>query len=132
MALQIFLVALGCAVGGVGRFLLGKGVNSQPWADGFPWSTLLINIIGSFLLGIFAELYIERQTSPIRQELYLLLGTGFCGGFTTFSTFSLEWFNLLKAGHTTSAMAYILTSAILCLFGTWLGILGTKTFSPHP
>ena len=79
MALQIMMVALGCALGGVARFLLGKGVNAQPWvSDGFPWATLIINVAGSICLGIVAEFYLEREASSFRMETYLLLGTGFC------------------------------------------------------
>ncbi len=69
MALQIMMVALGCALGGVARFLLGKGVNAQPWAsDGFPWATLIINVSGSICLGIVAEFYLERESSSFRME----------------------------------------------------------------
>lgn len=132
MVFQLVLVGIGCGFGGMARHLLGKGVNSQPWADGFPWATLIINILGSFVLGIVAELYMERQGSPIRQELYLLLGTGFCGGFTTFSTFSLEWYNLLKTGDHAQAMGYALLSTTLCLLGAWLGIVAIKFLLPHP
>ncbi len=131
MALQIIMVALGCAMGGVARFLLGKGVNAQPWADGFPWATLIINIVGSIFLGIVAELYVERENSLFRQELYLLLGTGFCGGFTTFSAFSLELLNLFKAGAIFSGFAYILMSTFLSLLGVFLGMFGVKNLFPH-
>ncbi|MEI6684691.1 MAG: CrcB family protein, partial [Planctomycetota bacterium] len=72
MALQIMMVALGCALGGVARFLLGKGVNAQPWvSDGFPWATLIINIVGAICLGIVAEFYLERESSSFRMETYL-------------------------------------------------------------
>lgn len=131
MALQIMMVALGCALGGVARFLLGKGVNAQPWAEEFPWATLIINIVGSMLLGVVAELYVERETSLFRQELYIFLGTGFCGGFTTFSTFSLELLNLFKAGAIFSGFAYILMSTLLSLLGVYLGMFGVKNLFPH-
>ncbi len=130
MALQIMLVALGCALGGVVRFLLGKGVNVQPWAEGFPWATLLINISGSMMLGIVAEFYLERESSTFRMETYLLLGTGFCGGFTTFSTFSLELLNLIKTGAILPSMAYAVGSVLLSLLGVFVGLHGTKALFP--
>ncbi|MSR32494.1 MAG: fluoride efflux transporter CrcB [Gemmataceae bacterium] len=116
------LVGLGCAAGGVARLYLGKGVNAQPWADGFPWATGIINILGSFLLGILAELYLERKSSEFRHEMYLLLGTGFCGGFTTFSTFSLELLHLLRDNSFWPPAAYALGSVLLALAAAWLGI----------
>ena len=130
MALQVLMVALGCALGGVARFLLGKGVNSQPWADGFPWATLIINVAGSVCLGIVAEFYLERESSSFRMEIYLLLGTGFCGGFTTFSTFSLEMLNLIKAGAVFPSIGYALGSVIISLLGVFVGMHGMKALFP--
>lgn len=130
MALQVLMVALGCALGGVARFLLGKGVNAQPWADGFPWATLIINVAGSVCLGIVAEFYLERETSSFRMEIYLLLGTGFCGGFTTFSTFSLEMLNLIKAGAILPSIGYALGSVIISLLGVFAGMHGMKALFP--
>ena len=130
MALQVLMVALGCALGGVARFLLGKGVNSQPWADGFPWATLIINVAGSVCLGIVAEFYLERESSSFRMEIYLLLGTGFCGGFTTFSSFSLEMLNLIKAGAILPSIGYALGSVIISLLGVFAGMHGMKALFP--
>jgi fluoride exporter len=130
MALQVLMVALGCALGGVARFLLGKGVNAQPWADGFPWATLIINVAGSVCLGIVAEFYLERESSSFRMEIYLLLGTGFCGGFTTFSTFSLEMLNLIKAGAILPSIGYALGSVIISLLGVFAGMHGMKALFP--
>ena len=130
MALQVLMVALGCALGGVARFLLGKGVNAQPWADGFPWATLIINVAGSVCLGIVAEFYLERESSSFRMEIYLLLGTGFCGGFTTFSTFSLEMLNLIKAGAILPSIGYALGSVIISLLGVFVGMHGMKALFP--
>ena len=130
MALQVLMVALGCALGGVARFLLGKGVNAQPWADGFPSATLIINVAGSVCLGIVAEFYLERESSSFRMEIYLLLGTGFCGGFTTFSTFSLEMLNLIKAGAVFPSIGYALGSVIISLLGVFAGMHGMKALFP--
>ncbi|MFM7098166.1 MAG: fluoride efflux transporter CrcB [Gemmataceae bacterium] len=131
MALQVLMVALGCALGGVARFLLGKGVNAQPWAaDGFPWATLIINVAGSVCLGIVAEFYLERESSSFRMEIYLLLGTGFCGGFTTFSSFSLEMLNLIKAGAILPSIGYALGSVIISLLGVFAGMHGMKALFP--
>ncbi|MCY2969736.1 MAG: fluoride efflux transporter CrcB [Planctomycetota bacterium] len=130
MALHLMMVALGCALGGVARFLLGKGVNAQPWADGFPWATLIINVSGSICLGIVAEFYLERESSSFRMETYLLLGTGFCGGFTTFSSFSLEMLNLIKAGAILPSIAYAISSVLLSLLGVFIGMHGMKALYP--
>ena len=130
MALQGLMVGMGCAIGGVMRFVLGRGVNSQPWAVGFPWGTLIINVLGSIILGVVAEFYLERETSSLRMEIYLLLGTGFCGGFTTFSTFSLEMLNLIKQGSFLVSLGYGLISVGLSLLGVFLGLHGTKIFFP--
>ena len=126
------LVAVGCAVGGNLRYWLAKGVNARPWAEGLPWATFLINVSGSFLLGIAAELYIERTTSDTRREIYLLLGTGFCGGYTTFSTFSYEMLKLMREGHWDWAVIYALGSVIVSLLGVWLGMHLTLMCSPRP
>ncbi len=126
------LVAFGCAVGGNLRYFLAKGVNVRPWAEGLPWATFVINVSGSFLLGIAAELYIERTTSATRREIYLLLGTGFCGGYTTFSTFSYEMLKLIREGHLNWAVAYAVGSVLISLFGVWLGMYLTLMCSPRP
>ena len=113
---SIFLLALGGAAGTVARFGIGEWFISQKWSDGFPWHTFAINAAGSFLLGILAVACKDRP------HLMLLLGTGFCGGFTTFSTFSLESFELLRDGKLWAATAYALGSVIAGILGVWLAM----------
>ncbi len=116
------LVAVGGAVGANARFWGGRlAAAVQPaWVE-FPLATFAINVAGSLLLGVFAALY-RGHPDPARQAVYLLLGTGFCGGFTTFSTFSVETLELLRADRPAAAAAYVGGSVALGLAGAWLGL----------
>lgn len=94
----------------------------QQWAgDDFPYGTLMVNILGSLLLGFIVQLA-EMKTGP-GPWLKLFLTVGLCGGFTTFSTFSLESFRLLQDGSYLLAAGNIAGSLLLCLFGIWAGIV---------
>lgn len=114
------LVGLGGAVGSNARFWLGVWIKSFVWAEHFFWGTLMINVTGSILLGLVAVLWKDA-----RSPGFLLLGTGFCGGYTTFSTFSLETLRLLERGQWLAALAYVLVSVLAGFFGlalvVWLG-----------
>ncbi len=91
----------------------------------FPWGTLCVNIISSFILGLLmASLMFKVQASSEQQRL--LIGVGFCGGLSTFSTFSLELFNLLKTENYFLAATTILASVIACLIAIWLGMMLAK------
>jgi CrcB protein len=112
-------IAFGSALGGVSRFALGSWIVDK-YGTSFPWGTLLINIIGSGLIGLFAT---TVKPAPWRQ----LLMAGLCGGFTTFSSFSLETLLLLRQGHSTRALAYIALSVLVCLASVWMGhTIGSK------
>ena len=121
MAMQCVYVALGGAVGAVGRYLMGMAP-FLPKTD-FPLSTLLINLIGAFAIGLIAQLAVQKGLQ--NDALTLFLKVGVCGGFTTFSTFSLETVSLFSAGKTALGLAYIGLSVALCLLGVlagqWLG-----------
>ena len=106
-------VGLGGFVGAMCRYLCGL----IPIASSFPLITLLINIVGSLLIGFITTIS-GQWMSP---HLLLFLKTGVCGGFTTFSTFSLETFQLLGDGKPGIAVAYAAFSIILCLAGVFLG-----------
>jgi fluoride exporter len=111
MNVQLILaVAVGGAVGSVARYLVGVG-STKLFGLGFPWGTLLINIAGSFLIGVFAESFALKWNLP--QSAQVLLTVGFCGGFTTFSTFSLDVFVMLEHGEFWPAAAYIVGSVVL-------------------
>ena len=100
-------VGVGGFVGSVARYLAGKIPVPNPAA--FPINTLLINIAGSFVIGCLAAL--ASRNAPIHPRLMLFLKVGICGGFTTFSTFSLETSELIRSGAYTAAVLYVLLSA---------------------
>lgn len=111
-------VGIGSAVGGITRYLLGSFIQ-QRLAFEFPVGTLVINITGSFILGFI--LRYALATPAISPEVRGLLTTGFCGGYTTFSTFSYETAALLEDGDYRRATVYILASVLIALGGTFLG-----------
>ena len=114
-------VALGGALGSVGRFWLNGLVTARA-GDGFPWGTLLINVLGSFAIGIFATMPAMQDTAK------KFLMAGICGGFTTFSAFSLQTLELTQRGEWLRAGGNILGSVALCLVAVWLGwMLGTAS-----
>ncbi len=117
-----FLVAAGGAAGSVARFWSGRGVariQTAQWPElEFPLGTFLVNVLGSLLLGFLAALCIGHA-EPSRRQWYLLLGTGFCGGFTTFSTFSLETYELMRDGKLGPALLYACGSIVAGVFGVW-------------
>ena len=119
---KMLLIMVGGAAGTYLRYLVGKWVAAQPWGHGFPTGTLLINVSGCFLLGVMAALLLERLP-PGYEDWYLLLGTGFCGGFTTFSTFELETYHLLRHGDGWLAVANVVASVVAGLVGVWLGVV---------
>ncbi|PYP64174.1 MAG: fluoride efflux transporter CrcB [Gemmatimonadetes bacterium] len=116
-------VALGSAVGGVARFALATIVQQRVGPD-FPAGTLVVNVSGSLLLGFL--LRYSLGTVAISPEVRALLTTGFCGGYTTFSTFSYDTMLLLEDGEGLRAGGYVLLSVVLSLAGTWLGIVAAR------
>jgi CrcB protein len=120
----ILAIALGSALGGVSRYLLGSVV--QRWAgDAFPLHTLLINISGSFLLGLLYRY--GAESGGLSPEWRGLLMIGFCGGYTTFSAFSLETVRLIESGMTGRALAYVGLSVVLSVGATFAGmVLGKR------
>lgn len=111
-------VAIGAALGGVSRFYLASFIQQRAGAD-FPAGTLVINITGSFLLGFIMRLAL--QSDFISIEARALLTTGFCGGYTTFSTFSYETAQLLEDREFGRAGVYVVTSVVIALLGTFAG-----------
>jgi len=114
------VVALGSAFGGVARYGVGLLV-ARAVGAAFPWGTLLINVLGSFVIGLFGALTVSDGPWPSSVELRAFVMVGICGGFTTFSSFSLQTVDLLQAGEAVAAGAYIAASVALCLAGTFLG-----------
>jgi CrcB protein len=115
---MLLYVALGSAIGGVSRYLIG-GLVQRMLDTGFPAGTLLVNISGSFLLGAIVRYALD--TPSLTPEIRAFLTIGFCGGYTTFSTFSYEAVALLKDGEWSRAGVYITASVLLSLMGTFLG-----------
>ncbi|MFT4520627.1 MAG: CrcB protein [Halioglobus sp.] len=108
----LIFVALGGAAGAVSRHLLASWVHSL-WDGKLPLGTLLVNVVGSFAIGMVYILLIERQY--FHPDWRGVLMVGFLGAFTTFATFSLETISLLEAGHVLHALVYMIGSAVLCV-----------------
>lgn len=116
-------VALGGALGALARYCM-----YNTWAklaeNQFPYITLLVNVIGSLLIGIAFVLLVERNL--IGLEWRNVISVGFLGAFTTFSTFSLDALGLLEQGHYSMALMYIVSSVVICLLAAWLGLAMTR------
>ena len=112
----MMFVGLGGFFGASLRYLLGKAASSQ---SVIPAATLAINIFGSFMIGVLS-LFSERHGLS-RHSVILMLQAGFCGGFTTFSTFSLDTFNLYHTGDLMLAGLNILLNAVICICAVWAG-----------
>jgi CrcB protein len=129
--LNYVCVALGSALGGVFRYACA--VLASAWlGDDFPWGTTFINVLGSFIIGFFA-----RATGPdgrwlVRSEVRVFVMVGFCGGYTTFSSFSLQTMELLQRGDPLGAAANVALSVALCLAAVWLGHGGASALSRPP
>jgi CrcB protein len=124
--LPFLLVGMGSFVGGNARYILGRWVGGLVDAR-FPLGTFLINVTGSFLLGFLAGLLAARAL-PHADSLRLALGVGFCGGFTTFSTFEYENHALLEDGLWLSAVANMALSLVVGLVALRLGYLAAKAW----
>ena len=118
--MPILFVALGSALGGVGRYLIGGAIQRVSGGT-FPYGTLVVNITGAFVLGFIARYALESP--DFSPEARLFLTTGICGGYTTFSTFSLESFDLLEHGHYAQAITYMGASLLVSVVATAGGVL---------
>jgi len=115
MIKNLLLVGLGGGIGSMLRYATGLLINTKI----FPYSTLLVNILGSFVIGIIFALSIKEQSIAAHWKLFV--ATGICGGFTTFSAFSLENMGLLQSGKYGMAFTYIALSILLGIAATFLG-----------
>ena len=114
-------VALGSALGGLARYILTRA--TLDWSTAFPWGTVLINILGSFVIGYFGTLTLAGSRFAVSENARLFVMVGLCGGFTTFSSFSLQTFDLLRSGSPWRALGNVLLSVTLCLAAVSAGHL---------
>jgi CrcB protein len=124
----VVLLTVGGALGTNARYWLSVWIHDHKWTEQFPLATLLINVSGSLLLGLFV--------APFHNRLpmwWILLGVGFCGGYTTFSTFALETVVLMHDKQKTDlAMLNVLLSVVLSCAAMWIALMGMRSIYPAP
>lgn len=118
--IQFLLIAIGSALGGVGRFWL-TGAVSRVSGSLFPWGTLVVNVSGCLVIGLFASLTGPGGRISVPGEWRQFVMIGICGGYTTFSSFALTSMTLMQDGEFLAAAGNILLSVALCLLAVWLG-----------
>lgn len=126
--IQIVFVFFGGGVGSVAR----HGVNlaaARLFGTGFPWGTFIVNVVGSFVMGVIGAWLAFRSGAGWSQHTRLLLTTGFLGGFTTFSTFSLDTALLWERGAYALAIGYVAVSVLLGVLGLFAGLALVRSFS---
>lgn len=123
MIKNILIVGMGSFFGGISRYLLSKYVQGSIIST-FPYPTFVVNIVGCFIIGLIFG--ISQKGTLLSAELKLLLAVGFCGGFTTFSTFANENLALIKDGNFFFFTIYSTLSVFLGILSTYLGVLLTK------
>lgn len=117
-------IAVGGALGSVARYLLGVAIQQRA-GIGFPVATLAINVTGSFLLGfLLRSAFVSSSVTP---EIRAMLTTGFCGGYTTFSTFSYDTAGLVEGGQYGRAATYVVLSVVVSLAATFLGFAAAQS-----
>jgi len=120
------MVAVGSALGGVARYWLGIAV-VRLLGPSFPWGTILINVLGSFVIGFFGTMTGSQGLIPAPQAVRTLVMVGMCGGFTTFSSFSLQTLELARGDQWFGALANVVLSVVLCLASVTAGhVLATR------
>ncbi len=115
----VVVIMIGGALGTLARYLLS--VLALPISGSLPWGTILINIAGSFIIGFFGTLTLASGRFPLAEPVRLFVMVGFCGGFTTFSSFSLQTLDLLRSGETLRATINIVASVALCVTAVAVG-----------
>jgi len=114
----VLWVAAGGALGAAVRFGLGEVLRGSPYADRFPWATLVINVTGALVLGWFMRWTSGIEVTP---QVRAFVAIGVCGGYTTFSTFALENLALLQGGQVAKALLHAVLSVVLSVGAAWLG-----------
>jgi CrcB protein len=118
-------VAIGGALGSVARFWLGNAVAMAVGSE-FPWGTLLINVVGSFVISFFGSLTGLFPRFAVSNDARVFVTVGICGGFTTFSSFSLQTVELVRTGQAGRAGLYVAASVIVCLTACALGFVAAN------
>ena len=123
-------VGFGSALGGMGRFWIA-GFIGQRYGDAFPWGTILVNVTGSLAIGVLAALAgtdnrLAPKLSPVAAQFFM---AGICGGYTTFSAFSLQTLKLIQAGSWPQAGANVALSVGACVVAVWVGYVLGQTFN---
>ena len=121
-------VAIGSALGGVARYWC-SGLVARLAGETFPWGTILVNILGAFFIGFAAALSRPEGRFLIPFEARLFVMVGLCGGYTTFSSFSLQTLTLLQDGQRWAAVGNVTVSVVLCLLSVWLGFAAAMLFN---
>ena len=120
-------VALGSALSGIGRYAC-SGLGARLFGETFPWGTLFVNVTGSLAIGVLAVV-IPDDSRALSDNARDFLMIGICGGFTTFSSFSLQTLNLARNGEIGAAAAYTVGSVVLCLAAVAIGYFGTAAIA---
>ncbi len=124
------LIGLGGALGSMARHW-SNGLVASVMGIGFPWGTLIINVVGSVVIGFAAATMQNSGRFPAGEDARLFLMVGICGGYTTFSAFSLQTLTLLEGGQFLPAAGNIGLSVALCLIGVWLGYAAGLALNPR-
>ena len=124
------MVVLGGAVGTLARYLIS--VAALPISQNLPWGTIGINILGSFIIGLFGTLTLAHGRFPVSENIRLFVMIGICGGFTTFSSFSLQTLDLLRNGARVRAAVNVVAAVVLCVSAVALGHFIATGFNATP
>ncbi len=129
MPLRLYLaVAVGGALGSAARFFV-SGVVANSFGETFPWGTLIVNVSGSFVIGFFATLTGPDGRLLVSGTVRQFMMVGICGGYTTFSSFSIQTLNLMRDGEWFGVGANVFASVILCLLSVWIGAVAAAALN---
>jgi CrcB protein len=121
------IIMIGGAIGTLGRYLVS--LLAMPISRDLPWGTILINISGSFVIGFFGTLTLAHGRFPLSENVRLFVMVGVCGGYTTFSSFSLQTLDLLRSGAVVRATVNVVMSIVLCVGAVTIGHLLAAQFN---